>query len=149
MNARIFFYPYDCGAITVGLTCEQKIYSCAMGDGDVQRCWLSVSDGEHVSSRPLSDKAFRQASALETLPDDDDYDLLPTDACYWDSRVVDYMLHRDNTQGTEIEFTCDGKPQGACSACLRPPGAFWMVALRSARTGGPYVAAWQEECLLR
>lgn len=108
VNARIFFYPYDCGAITVGLTCEQKIYSCAMGDGDVQRGWLSVSDGEHVSSRPLSDKAFRQASALETLPDDDDYDYLPTDACYWDSRVVDYMLHRDNTQGTEVEFTCDG-----------------------------------------
>ena len=64
VNARIFFYPYDCGAITVGLTCEQKIYSCAMGDGDVQRGWLSVSDGEHVSSRPLSDKAFRQAIAL-------------------------------------------------------------------------------------
>lgn len=107
VNARIFFYPYDCGAITVGLTCEQKIYSCAMGDGDVQRGWLSVSDGEHVSSRPLSDKAFRQAIALETLPDDD-YDFLPTDACYWDSRVVDYMLHRDNTQGTEVKFTCDG-----------------------------------------
>lgn len=108
VNARIFFYPYDCGAITVGLTCEQKIYSCAMGDDDVQRGWLSVSDGEHVSSRPLSDKAFRQAIALETLPNDDDYDFLPTDACYWDSRVVDYMLHRDNTQGTEVEFTCDG-----------------------------------------
>ena len=108
VNARIFFYPYDCGAITVGLTCEQKIYSCAMGDGDVQRGWLSVSDGEHVSSRPLSDKAFRQAIALETLPDDDDYDFLPTDVCYWDSRVVDYMLHRDNTQGTEVKFTCDG-----------------------------------------
>lgn len=25
VNTRIFFYPYDCGAITVGLTCEQKI----------------------------------------------------------------------------------------------------------------------------
>lgn len=98
VNTRIFFYPYDCGAITVGLTCEQKIYPCAMGDGDVQRGWLSVSDGEHVSSRPLSDKAFRQASALESLPEDDDYDHLPTDEYDWDSRVVDYMLHRDNTQ---------------------------------------------------
>lgn len=108
VNARIFFYPYDCGAITVGLTCEQKIYSCTMGDGDIQRGWLSVSDGEHVSSRPLSDAAFRYASALESLPEDHDYDHLPTDAYYWDSEVADYMLQRNNTQGTEVEFTCDG-----------------------------------------
>lgn len=108
VNMRLFFYPYDCGTITVGLTCEQIVYSCAMGDGDVQRGWLSVSDGEHVSSRPLSDKAFRQALALECLPEDHDYDHLPTDEYDWDSRVVDYMLHRENTQGTEVEFTCDG-----------------------------------------
>lgn len=108
VNTRLFFYPYDCGTITVGLTCEQIVYSCAMGDGDVQRGWLSVSDGEHVSSRPLSDKAFRQALALECLPEDHDYDHLPTDEYDWDSRVVDYMLHRENTQGTEVEFTCDG-----------------------------------------
>lgn len=70
----------------------------------------SSRDTEGITQKPpTSDKAFRQASALETLPDDDDdYDLLPTDVGYWDSRVVDYMLHRDNTQGTEVEFTCDG-----------------------------------------
>ena len=40
-------------------------------------------------------------------------------------------------------------PRGVQRVSAVPLGAFWMVALRSARAGGPYVAAWQEECLLR
>lgn len=41
------------------------------------------------------------------------------------------------------------RPKGR-SACLRfPLGAFCRALLRSARTVGLYVAAWQEECLLR
>ena len=104
VNTRIFFYPYNYGTITVGLTCQAKFL---YGEGgDFQQAWLSVSDGENVSSRPLSEEAFLRAIAREHFY----YDERATPSCddYWDSEVADYMLQHNNTKGTEVEFTCDG-----------------------------------------
>lgn len=104
VNTRIFFYPYNYGTITVGLTCQAKFL---YGEGsDFQQAWLSVSDGENVSSRPLSEEAFLRAIARENFY----YDERATPSCddYWDSEVADYMLQHNNTKGTEVEFTCDG-----------------------------------------
>ena len=104
VNTRLFFYPYNYGTITVSLTCQAKFL---YGEGGIfQQAWLSVSDGENVSSRPLSEEAFLRAIAQEHFY----YDERATPSCddYWDSEVADYMLQHNNTKGTEVEFTCDG-----------------------------------------
>lgn len=109
---RIYFYPYDCGAITVGITRQAALSPGAnsgMGSayGDFQQAWLSVSDGEHVSSRPLSEEAFRHVLAVEDYEYYDDS--LPTDLLEWNSDIVDYALQNNNIKGSEVEFTCDGQ----------------------------------------
>ena len=112
MITRIYFYPYDCGAITVGITRQAALSPGAnsgMGStyGDFQQAWLSVSDGEHVSSRPLSEEAFRHVLAVEDYEYYDDS--LPTDLLEWNSDIVDYALQNNNIKGSEVEFTCDGQ----------------------------------------
>lgn len=109
---RIYFYPYDCGAITVGITRQAALSPGAnsgMGSayGDFQQAWLSVSDGKHVSSRPLSEEAFRHVLAVEDYEYYDDS--LPTDLLEWNSDIVDYALQNNNIKGSEVEFTCDGQ----------------------------------------
>ena len=112
VNRRIYLYPYDYGAITVGITRQATLPPCAGGYpideyGDFQQAWLSVSDGEHVSSRPLSEEAYLHALAANDFHSQDES--LPTDSVYWTDAIVDYALQNNNTKGSEVEFTCDGQ----------------------------------------
>ena len=105
VNTRIFFHPYDHNEITVGITC-QLVFSSTTFGSNFQQAWLSVSDGEHVSTRPLSKEAFCQAIATDQFYY---YETsLLTEEEYWDSEIADYMLQHNNTKGTEVEFTRDG-----------------------------------------
>lgn len=105
VNTRIFFHPYDHNEITVGITCQLVFSSTTVGS-NFQQAWLSVSDGEHVSTRPLSKEAFCQAIATDQFYY---YETsLLTEEDYWDSEIADYMLQHNNTKGTEVEFTRDG-----------------------------------------
>ena len=105
MNTRIFFHPYDHNEITVGITC-QLVFSSTTQGSNFQQAWLSVSDGKHVSSRPLSEEAFCYAIATDQFYY---YETsLLTEECYWNEEIADYALQHDNIKGAEVEFTCDG-----------------------------------------
>lgn len=104
---RTYFYPYDCGTITVGIARQATLYPGeGSNSGEFQQAWLSVSDGEHVSSRPLSEEACNHALAAEYFHYYDDS--LPTDIYEWNDEIVDYALQHNNTKA-EVEFTCDGQ----------------------------------------
>lgn len=105
VNTRIFFHPYDHNEITVGITC-QLVFSSTTQGSNFQQAWLSVSDGKHVSSRPLSEEAFCYAIATDQFYY---YETsLLTEECYWNEEIADYALQHDNIKGAEVEFTCDG-----------------------------------------
>ena len=105
VNTRIFFHPYDHNEITVGITC-QLVFSSTTQGSNFQQAWLSVSDGKHVSSRPLSEEAFCYAIATDQFYY---YETsLLTEECYWNEEIADYALQHDNIKGVEVEFTCDG-----------------------------------------
>lgn len=107
VNTRTYFYPYDCGTITVGIARQATLYPGeGSNSGEFQQAWLSVSDGEHVSSRPLSEEACSHALAAEYFHYYDDS--LPTDIYEWNDEIVDYALQHNNTKA-EVEFTCDGQ----------------------------------------
>lgn len=105
VNMRILFRPYDCDTITVGITCQAAFL---VGEvGDFRQAWLSVSDGEHVSSRPLTEKAVLHALAMDALPCDERS--FPTDLLEWDGETMVYALQHNNTESGEVElFTHDG-----------------------------------------
>ena len=107
VNMRIFFHPYDHNEITVGITCQLFLSPTTTTFRDnFQQAWLSVSDGEYVSSRPLSKEAFCQAIATEQFYCYEDS--LLTNEYYWNPEIADYVLRHNNTQGAEVEFTRDG-----------------------------------------
>lgn len=106
VNKRIYFYPYDYGTITVGITL-QEVYYPGISVGEFQHAWLSVSDGEHVSSRQLSKEACYNVFGIWPYT----YRESPfhTDLLEWSDVIADYALQTAYINESEVEFTCYGQ----------------------------------------
>lgn len=108
VNMRISFFPYDCGTITVGLTCTRFATSFNDNEHEFLDAWLSVGDGETISMRQLTEEVFLSAFATDPFP----YETGVYAGSWWDwqtdKRCVEYALKNNHVNPDGFEITLDG-----------------------------------------
>lgn len=120
MDTFLFFCPYDSqhNDLTVGFAARVFV-SHAEGDkpeATMREAWLSVGDGERVSSRPLDYDTACDILQLEKAEEDGEYLDVRTFsedsdvAECWSNEYATALFHWKRLKGDTVAFAADGSP---------------------------------------
>ena len=120
MDTFLFFWPYDSqhNDLTVGFAARVFV-SHAEGDkpeATMREAWLSVGDGERISSRPLDYDTACDILQLEEAEEGDEYLDVRSfsedsdDAGRWSDEYATALFHWKRLKGDMVTFAADGSP---------------------------------------
>jgi len=119
MDTFLFFCPYDSqhNDLTVGFAARVFV-SHAEGDkqATMREAWLSVGDGEHISSRPLDYDTACDILQLEEAAEGDEYldvrsfSEYSDDAGRWSDEYATALFYWKRLKGDMVTFAADGSP---------------------------------------
>lgn len=111
VNRRISFYPYDYETITVGIACERYFKTSDEWGQTFLQAWFTISDGDHFSSRPLTEEAFISALAVDSLPYDHEKGFYQGSWYDWhiDKCCVNYALQNNYINTDDLFITTNGQ----------------------------------------
>ena len=120
MDTFLFFCPYDSqhNDLTVGFTARVFV-SHAEGDrpeATMREAWLSVGDGERISSRPLDYDTACDILQLDEAAEGDEYLDVRSfsedsdDAERWSDEYATALFRWKRLKGDMVTFSADGSP---------------------------------------